>query len=49
MTDSDPPKANREIETRVEVSLTVFDVVSDVGLQESVRSDLRSVMPSPWG
>ena len=41
VTDSDPPKANREIETRVEVSLTVFDVVSDVGLQESVRSDLQ--------
>ena len=34
VTDSDPPK-NREIATRVEVSLTVFDVVSDVGLQES--------------
>ena len=41
VTDSDPPKANHEIETRVEVSLTVFDVVSDVGLQESVRSDLK--------
>ena len=41
VTDSDPPKANREIETRVEVSLTVFDVVSDVGLQESVRSALK--------
>ena len=40
VTDSDPPK-NREIATRVEVSLTVFDVVSDVGLQESVRSDLK--------
>ena len=41
VTDSDPPKANHEIETRVEVSLTVFDVVSDVGLQASVRSDLE--------
>ena len=41
VTDSDPPKANREVATRVEVSLTVFDVVSDVGLQESVRSDLK--------
>ena len=41
VTDSDPLKANREIETRVEVSLTVFDVVSDVGLQESVRSALK--------
>ncbi len=41
VTDSDPPKANHEIETRVEVSLTVFDVVSDVGLQASVRSDLK--------
>ena len=41
VTDSDPPKANREIATRVEVSLTVFDVVSDVGLQESVRSALQ--------
>ena len=41
VTDSDPPKANREIATRVEVSLTVFDVVSDVGLQESVRSALE--------
>ena len=40
VTDSDPPK-NREIATRVEVSLTVFDVVSDVGLQESVRSALE--------
>ncbi len=40
VTDSDPPK-NREIATRVEVSLTVFDVVSDVGLQESVRSALK--------
>ena len=41
VTDSDPPKANHEVETRVEVSLTVFDVVSDVGLQESVRSALE--------
>lgn len=41
VTDSDPPKANREIETRVEVSLTMFDVVSDAGLQESVRSALE--------
>ena len=41
MTDSDPPKANREGDTRVEVSFTVFDVVSDVGLQESVRSNLK--------
>ena len=41
VTDSDPPKANREGDTRVEVSFTVFDVVSDVGLQESVRSNLK--------
>ena len=41
MTDSDPPKANREGDTRVEVSFTVFDLVSDVGAQESVRSDLK--------
>ena len=41
VTDSDPPKAHGEIATRVEVSLTVFDVVSDVGLQESVRSALK--------
>ena len=41
VTDSDPPKTNHEVATRVEVSLTVFDVVSDVGLQESVRSDLK--------
>jgi hypothetical protein len=30
-----------EIATRVEVSLAVFDVVSDTGPGESVRSDLR--------
>ena len=41
MTDSDPPKANREGDARVEVSLTVFDVVRDMGLQESVRSALE--------
>ena len=41
VTDSDPPKAYGEIATRGEVSLTVFDVVSDVGLQASVRSDLE--------
>ena len=41
MTDSDPPKANREGDKRVEVSFIVFDVVSDVGLQESVRSNLK--------
>ena len=41
VTDSDLPKANRAIATRVEVSLTVFDVVSQLGLQESVRSALE--------
>ena len=41
VTDSDPPKAYGEIATRVEVSLTLFDVVSDMGLQESVRSALK--------
>ena len=41
VTDSDPPKANREVATRVEVSLTVFDVVDDVGVRESVRSALK--------
>ena len=41
VTESDPPKANHEVATRVEMSLTVFDVVSEVGLQESVRSALK--------